>query len=75
MPYQLTGGYPTGDVPEDADVHEHDVLPGDLIVLGTDGLFDNLDDEVMAKTVMAEVPLDVYDKKIQRNKVNLFMAT
>lgn len=44
MPYQL--GDPEflseTDMPSDADVHSVPLEPGDVIVMGSDGLFDNL---------------------------------
>lgn len=40
MPYQLGGN--GGDTPERGMVSTHTLNPGDTIVLGTDGLFDNL---------------------------------
>jgi len=33
-----------GDAPDVAWIFEHGVWDGDLIIMGTDGLFDNLDD-------------------------------
>lgn len=44
-PYQLGANR---DVPEDSDLLKFSVHPGDVIVLGTDGLFDNLHiDEIL----------------------------
>ena len=43
-PYQLASPtkWPEADKPEDADVYEVELLPGDIVVLGSDGLFDNM---------------------------------
>lgn len=45
-PYQLSiapeGHNSILDLPESADVHQIDVEPGDVLVLATDGLFDNV---------------------------------
>jgi protein phosphatase PTC7 len=55
-PYQL-GYEPLSedtDVAEDADEFEFTVKPGDLVVAGSDGLFDNVfDDEIAAVTTAA----------------------
>ena len=55
MPYQLASArlLPEADAPEDADVYELDVEPGDVVVLGTDGLFDNMWDDQLAAIVHA----------------------
>jgi len=46
FPYQLGTG--SADLPHHAACVNMNVLPGDLIVVGTDGLFDNLyDDEIL----------------------------
>lgn len=41
FPYQLENG-PNGDLPSSGQVFSFPVAPGDVIVAGTDGLFDNL---------------------------------
>ena len=43
-PYQLASPtkWPEADKPEDADMYEVELLPGDIVVLGSDGLFDNM---------------------------------
>ena len=43
-PYQLASPtkWPEADTADDADVYEVEMLPGDVIVLGSDGLFDNM---------------------------------
>ncbi|XVF62005.1 hypothetical protein PTKIN_Ptkin08bG0181600 [Pterospermum kingtungense] len=51
--YQLASGN-NGDLPSSGQVFRIPVLPGDVIVAGTDGLFDNLyDNEVIAVVVHA----------------------
>ena len=44
MPYQLgwTKVYPEGDRPDAADRVEVEMKPGDAVVLGSDGLWDNV---------------------------------
>jgi len=57
-PYQLGTG--SADRPEHAQVTEVDVQPGDLVVLGSDGLFDNLyDDEIVELTSKAYEPVTI----------------
>ncbi|OMO84300.1 phosphatase 2C (PP2C)-like protein [Corchorus olitorius] len=52
--YQLESG-DTGDLPSSGQVFRIPVLPGDVIVAGTDGLFDNLyNNEVTAVVVQAQ---------------------
>ncbi|XP_022775283.1 probable protein phosphatase 2C 80 isoform X1 [Durio zibethinus] len=52
-PYQLVSGY-NGDLPSSGQVFRIPVLPGDVVVAGTDGLFDNLyKNEVTAVVVQA----------------------
>jgi hypothetical protein len=43
-PFQLASPtlWPQADTPDDADVYEVDLQPGDVLVLGSDGLFDNM---------------------------------
>ncbi|XVF17864.1 hypothetical protein REPUB_Repub10bG0161300 [Reevesia pubescens] len=51
FPYQLESG-DSGDLPSSGQVFRIPVLPGDVIVAGTDGLFDNLyNNEVTAVVV------------------------
>ena len=44
MPFQLASPaiLPHADTAADATVYEIETLPGDLLVLGTDGVFDNV---------------------------------
>jgi hypothetical protein len=49
FPFQLGGG--GGDRPEMADRHNIPVVENDLVVLGTDGLFDNLFDEEIVEII------------------------
>mmetsp|Transcript_630 Transcript_630/g.844 ORF Transcript_630/g.844 Transcript_630/m.844 type:complete len:457 (-) Transcript_630:135-1505(-) len=48
-PYQLSEDSP--DRPRDAKKLAVEVLPGDIIVMGSDGVFDNLSDEVVCEVV------------------------
>eukprot|EP00914_Ancora_sagittata_P002367 GHVO01005241.1.p1 GENE.GHVO01005241.1~~GHVO01005241.1.p1 ORF type:complete len:444 (-),score=56.11 GHVO01005241.1:126-1457(-) len=41
-PYRAGGRHDRSDKPQDADLYETNISEGDLIILGTDGLFDNL---------------------------------
>jgi len=52
-PYQL-GHHDAADEPEDAMLTTMPVYPGDIIVIGSDGLFDNLHDEEIVELVQAE---------------------
>jgi protein phosphatase PTC7 len=51
FPYQLSGEAKYSEKVEKAERHSIDVQEGDIIVLGTDGLFDNLFDEQIIKIV------------------------
>ncbi len=53
-PYQL-GHHRASDRPEDAMLHAARVCAGDVLVLGSDGLWDNLHDSEIAATVQAGV--------------------
>lgn len=52
QPYQL--GYQSSDTPDCADCQTIQVREGDVILLCTDGLLDNLDDEVIVSLVKKE---------------------
>ncbi|KAH7469056.1 hypothetical protein KRP22_004199 [Phytophthora ramorum] len=54
-PYQLGFGA-NGDTPEMGEVYELETQEGDLIVLGTDGLFDNLFPEQIASLLDTVLP-------------------
>ena len=41
----------TGDSPQDADTASIPILPGDVVILATDGLFDNIDLEEIVDEV------------------------
>lgn len=51
-PYQL-GSHPGADAPEDAMLSTMPAYPGDVVVVGSDGLWDNLSDEEVVATVEA----------------------
>ncbi|KAL4854234.1 putative protein phosphatase 2C 55 [Chlorella vulgaris] len=55
-PYQL-GHYPEADQPEDAMLTTMPLSPGDIVVLGSDGLWDNVSEEEL----LAEVEKDVVE--------------
>ena len=55
FPYQLGTG--SNDSPEDGDQYELRVAAGDLIVLGTDGVWDNLFDSRLCE-LLGELPPD-----------------
>lgn len=52
-PYQLASPtkWPEADTPEAADVYEVELLPGDVVILGSDGLFDNMWDRELEALV------------------------
>lgn len=54
-PFQLASQkrYPEANSPDDADVYEVSLLPGDILVLGSDGLFDNMWDSQL-ETIIRE---------------------
>ena len=47
----MFGGMPLSDQPEKADVSEHELRNGDVLVLATDGVWDNLDAQDVLKIV------------------------
>lgn len=53
MPYQLASPkqLPDTDTSGDADLYELYMIPGDILVVGTDGLFDNMWDEELCNAV------------------------
>jgi protein phosphatase PTC7 len=53
-PYQL-GHHAAADAPEDAMLTTMPVYPGDILVMGSDGLFDNVSDEEIVDMVNAAV--------------------
>ena len=53
FPYQL--GNSSSDRPEDADLYKLAVEDGDLVILGTDGLFDNIDEKYICRLVAAAI--------------------
>ena len=56
-PFQLASAelWPQADSADDADVYEVDLQPGDIIVMGSDGLFDNMWDAELEKIVAAHL--------------------
>ncbi|GBG59274.1 hypothetical protein CBR_g32289 [Chara braunii] len=53
FPYQLGSG--GSDSPESAEMYGIAVAPGDVIIVGTDGLFDNVYDTELATVVMHSI--------------------
>lgn len=51
-PYQLSENSP--DRPRDASVKEVKLVPGDIIIAGSDGIFDNLEDDVIIEIVSSQ---------------------
>ena len=62
FPYQL--GSSSSDRPDDADLYRLSVEDGDLIILGTDGLFDNIDEKYICKLVANVVAATQGDFKL-----------
>jgi hypothetical protein len=54
-PFQLASHElrPEADAPEDADLYEVELMPGDILVVGSDGLFDNMWDDQL-ESIVAE---------------------
>lgn len=56
QPYQLSSPqYHLGNVPEDAQRYSLAVQPGDVIIMGSDGLWDNLWDHELEELIAEEV--------------------
>lgn len=53
MPFQMASPevVPDTDTAEEADLYEFTVQPGDVIVVGSDGLFDNMWNHELAAMV------------------------
>ena len=64
-PYQL-GHWPNSDKPEDAMLHGARLCAGDVLVIGTDGVWDNLHDSEVAAAVQAGVDSNVAPAAIAR---------
>lgn len=66
-PYQL-GHHEHADTVEDAMLSTMPIYPGDVVVLGSDGLFDNLSDTAILETVeqglIAELPPSVISQQL-----------
>ena len=56
-PKQL--GTDSGDMPEHADIYEYEILSGDIIVLATDGIWDNIFDYRIVEILMRNHPINV----------------
>jgi protein phosphatase PTC7 len=52
-PYQLSENSP--DRPRDASVKEIKLVPGDVIIAGSDGIFDNLEDQAIIDIVNSQI--------------------
>lgn len=57
------GGAPLGDMPKHAQVTEHELRHGDVVVFGTDGLWDNLSPQ----DVLAVVSKRMLDEQVWTN--------
>jgi protein phosphatase PTC7 len=54
QPYQLSDpDFNVADLPEDALIFEIDVIPGDIIIMGSDGFWDNVWDSELEETITA----------------------
>ena len=67
-PYQL-GHHAASDRPEDAMLHTARLAPGDVLILGSDGLWDNLHDVEIAERVQAGVAAGAAPAAIARSVV------
>lgn len=52
QPYQL--GFESSDTPDSAECHKINVKEGDIVILCTDGVLDNLDDDRIVELVKIE---------------------
>ena len=48
-PYQLSEDSP--DRPKDGTKLNVELMPGDLVLMGSDGIFDNMDDDMLVETI------------------------
>ncbi len=55
FPYQLACAEGEAESPSQADAYSLNVQKGDIIVLGTDGLFDNLHDQTIVRLIRNEL--------------------
>jgi hypothetical protein len=58
LPYQLSHPrmFPQTDTADDADMYAPHVQRGDIVLLGSDGLLDNVWDEELARVVRGRLP-------------------
>jgi protein phosphatase PTC7 len=67
-PFQLslpTPGFQSiSDLPSVADNYKFNVLPGDMIVTGSDGLFDNLSDTVI-RDILLDLTVENFEEKLE----------
>lgn len=68
MPYQL--GPQSQDSPDDAALYSMPVQAGDLIILGTDGLFDNIDEHQIANIVSRHINDSTNEGGVQIDKLS-----
>lgn len=64
MPYQL--GYQSSDTPDSAECHSIKVQEGDIVLLCTDGLLDNLEEDTILELVKKEYVQSSYKIDIRR---------
>lgn len=65
MPFQLADPdiLKDTDWPSDADVYDIDIQPGDVVVMGSDGLFDNVWNDDLAKIVSTSLAVNGTNKR------------
>ena len=74
MPYQLANPMilPETDWPSDADIYSFELQEGDVIVMGSDGLFDNVWDDDLTRIVnsfVGEHPTDEETAQIVSKRI------
>lgn len=69
LPYQL--GPESTDIPADGDVYTFKLNDGDIIIIGTDGLFDNLYDEDLLSLLSEKNSAQDLAKRISREAYSI----
>jgi len=69
LPYQL--GPTSNDKPENGDSYKYTLRDGDIVVVGTDGLFDNLYDETIVSLVQQKSNAQEIAQALSREAYNI----
>ncbi len=76
-PFQLASQkrYPEANSPDDAVVYELSLLPGDILVLGSDGLFDNMWDSQLESIVREHLQAQPFSRLLSQPLQSACLST